>query len=90
MKNNKSKSKFTEVIDLNVKISKCYLNSKHRETGRHPAYVGSSFFRYTKTKATTHLRDTKIWIREDSKNLIRHYLICNRTKRGYRKKIIEI
>ena len=59
MRNPNLSQRGIKMIDLTVMIGKCSLHSQHGSLVKQPAKVGNSYFRYTKTKAKTHLLDTK-------------------------------
>ena len=83
----------TQDSDLGVMIGRCSLDSQHWRSDRHPANVGCSIFRYTKndsTNPTNQRPKRKTWTREDNQIALHCYFKCNPTKRGYRKRMMEI
>ena len=85
----------TQATGFSVMIGMCSTDSQYGRSGRdrHPANVGCSFFRYTNGDVKNHTsqrRKRKTWTREDNQLALHCYFRSNPTKRGYRKRKIEI
>ena len=68
-------------------------DSQHGRHNRHPANVGCSFFRYETYDLRSHTNQRgkhKKWTREHNQIALHYYLRSNPTRRGYRKRMIEI
>ena len=83
----------TQATGLDVMIGRCFPDSQHGRTGRQPANVGCSFFRYSNDELrnhNNHRRKHKTWTREDNQLALHSYFKSNPTQEGYRKRMIKI
>ena len=83
----------TQATCLGVMIGRCSLESQHGRFDRHPANVGSSFFKYKNDDVRNHNHQRpkrKTWNREDNQLALHRYFRSNPSERGYRKRMIEI
>ena len=68
-------------------------DSQHGRPDRHPANVDCYFFRYMNDDEKNHnVQGTKrkTWTREDNQLALHCYFRSNPSRRGYRKRMIEI
>ena len=82
-----------QTTGLGVMIGRYSLHSQHGSADQHRAYVSFSFSRYTngEQRDQSHQRPQhRKWTREDNKLALYCYFRSNPTKRGYRKRMIEI
>ena len=83
----------TQAIGLGVMICRCSLDSQHGRPDCHPANVGCSLFRYMNDDISNHNDQRpkrKTWTREDNHLALHCYFRSNPSKRGDRKRMIEI
>ena len=93
MSNSNFTQRGTQDSDLGVMIGRCSLDSQHGRSDRHPANVGCSLFRYTNSDLWNHTNQRlkrKTLTREDNQLALHCYFRSNPTKRGYRKRMMEI
>ena len=83
----------TKATVLDVIISRCSPDSKHRRSDRHHTNSGCSFFRYTNDDHWNHAnqrRKHKTWTKEDNQLALHCYLRSKATRREYRNRMIEM
>ena len=74
-------------------IGRCSLDSQHGRPNRNPANDGCSLFRYMNDDISKHNDQRpkhKTWTREDNQLALHCYFRSNPSRRGYRKRMIEI
>ena len=93
MTNHNIAKRGTQATGLGVMIGRCSLDSQHGRSDRHPADVGCSLFRYMNDDVRNHndqRPNRKTWTREDNHFALHCNFRSNPSRRGYRKKMIEI
>ena len=84
---------WTQTTGLGVAIGKCSPKSQHVRPDRRSANVGCPSFRYTSDNLrnyTNQRRKRKTWTMEDNQLALHYYFRSNHSRRGYRKRMIEI
>ena len=83
----------TPAIGFGVMIDWCSPDRQRGRPGLHPLNVGCSFFRYKNDYLRKYINQRskhKTWTKEDNQFALHCYYRRNPTRRGYRKRVIEI
>ena len=83
----------TQTTGLGVMIVRCSLERQYGRSNGHYANVGCSSLRYTNDEQINHSNQRpqrRKWTRKNNKTALYCYFRSNPTKRGYRKRMIEI